>query len=552
MKSYSNTILSGRDARQLARAQAYLFDEPRYTLELISRLHNKGVNSAAVDELQAKALLNLGAHLLASESAQRIMQTDGASPSLIALLLEAGLAAGDHKNVRHWIAHAENNPKLRAALLEDLAQAAHLNNDNSLASRLYRELLAASPDNALYLTRLGAVQQKSGDMDDACDSYQQAIALQPDNAIAYNLLANVKRASEHTHHLPLLEQGLERCRSQSDTQVEGSALLHYALGKQHEDLGSTAQAFSHYALGAKAMRSTFFYSADAVAESFAVTRQHFNPIHNIGADELHEYNRCDQVAPVFILGMPRTGSTLIDRILSSHDQVNSMGELSCFKASMKRSVGFQGGEGFHRSFYQYHSTQIDYADIGQRYLALASPDNVSGKPLRYFTDKYPLNFIDLGTIARALPNAQFIHTVRDPVAILWSNFKQIFTHGMYQHSYDLSECAHYIAEYLKMMDFWHQQFPGRILDVKYEDLVANTQQGVERMLSFLNLPWQDSCLQFHRQKTAVATASVSQVREPIYSRSVNGWQAYRDYLSPGIEYLTTQGIGSSIGGCNVF
>ncbi|MDC8832465.1 tetratricopeptide repeat-containing sulfotransferase family protein [Alteromonas gilva] len=541
----TDSQMTSRDSRQLARAQEYVFNEPRYALALLNRLLNKGHQTQSIYTTRAKAYLNMGAHLRAFDSAEQALQFGPLNASLVALQLEAALAVGDHKSVVRLIAQSLNDPSLSRLLQQDLAQAAHLNNQNELAEMLYLRLLKEAPDNALYLTRLGAIKQKLGDMTAATECYVKAVNYRPDYAIAYNLLANVARSSHGDNHLSLLQRGLSECGKEP----EGAALLNYALGKEYEDLNDPALAARHYAQGAAQMRSMFEYNSSAVADSFAITREHFTRHTTVNLPAASCLDADDMPTPVFIVGMPRTGSTLIERILSSHDEVVAMGELSSFKASMKGSVEYQGGDGFHRSFYQCNSAHINYAEIGRQYLELACP---AATYVRYFTDKYPLNFMDLGTIARALPNARFIHTVRDPGAILWSNYKQIFTHGMYQYSYDLNECAQYISHYQQLMQFWHQQFPGRILDVKYEELVGDIRSGVSRLLTFLDLPWQDKCLQFHQQKSAVATASVSQVREPVYTRSVSAWKHYSRFLSPGLDQLEAMGIAPEREPVNVY
>lgn len=520
-------------SKSLLKAQKYLFVNDEYCLTLVDRIIDKGEASSQVYELKAKCYLNLGCHLLAAECAEMAIKQGGANASLYTILLESRLNCSDHQSVEYLIEKLADSKALYDVLIEDVAQSAHLINHNTLAEKLYLKLLSTDSHNHLYLTRLGAIYQKMGDMDKAQVYYLSAIERSPKYAIAYNLLANVRKQTAQFNHIDLLKDAFERSQPSSDSY----ALIAYALGKEYEDLGEYTDSFMHYNAGAKAMRQHINFDIAKVKQAFSLTKEYF------ARDTVEPVLAVNSLSsktptPIFVLGMPRTGSTLIDRVLSSHSQVESLGELSCFKESMKRVTNFQGGEGFHHQFYRYSKGQVNFQKLGEIYQQLAKPVNANSC---YFIDKYPMNYMDLGTIAKALPHAKFINTIRDPMSTVFSNFKQIFTHGMYNYSYEQTECAQQTLYYRDLMTFWHKQFPGRILDVPYEAMVGNTEKQTRNLLNFLKLDWDENCLNFHKNKSSVATASVSQVRQPIYKSSVAGWKNYEQFLEPAQQVFSDQG-----------
>ncbi|MEH6584791.1 MAG: sulfotransferase, partial [Halioglobus sp.] len=310
---------------------------------------------------------------------------------------------------------------------------------------------------------------------------------------------------------------LERNES---TDIDTTA-AHYALAKELEDLGLYETAFEHLQTGAAQMRQRSNYSVERDRKLFTELQAWFTrSCHDVGPSEGEE-------GPVFILGMPRTGSTLTDRILSSHSEVESVGELMCFKRAVEELCGGQGQADFFVSFFGQASSELPYEDIGNRYREMLSP--LTGGE-RYFIDKMPMNYAFVGLIARALPGARFIHTVRNPMDTCFSNYKQMFGEGYYGYSYGLEELAEHYKLYRKLMEFWCQQLPGRIYDLQYEQLVAQPEAEVRKLLHWLDLDWQAGCMDFHKNAAAVNTASISQVRQPIYRGSVEKWRKFEAQL----------------------
>ena len=298
------------------------------------------------------------------------------------------------------------------------------------------------------------------------------------------------------------------------------AYLGYALGKEYEDTEQWQKAFETLCFGAAARgRVKSYRQQDSVnlVESL---------IHNYNDPEwLQDKVGYSSKEPIFIVGMPRTGTTIVERILGAHSDVYAAGELRQFTLAMGRA--FDAGRGpLFDPLQVKQSLSMDFKSLGEDYIAST---RIRTGHTRFFTDKLPLNFLYLGLIAKALPNAKIIHLMRNPMDTCWSNFKQMFG-DLFIYSYNLRDTAHYYVLYRKLMEHWHQLMPGRILDIEYETLVEDQENQTGRILEYCELPWQQACLDFHQNKDAVTTASSVQVRLPIYRSSLQHWRNFEPYL----------------------
>jgi len=510
--------------RYLARARNLMATEPFEALDAVHSLLDSGVETAEVHLLQAELLLGLGCGTFAAAAAEKALATGGDAMTCLRLMLKAHLTAFNRKPASAVIDRILALAPLDDDIRAEVAQGAHELHRYELAETLYAELLTAAPGNARAAINLGFARHKFGRMEEARQLYRQAVQVRPEATNALRLLADTRRQTVEDNDRQLIADTLARLTPGS----EDYATAQYALGKVEEDLKAYDAAFKAYATGAAIMRGKMPYSTGASRQAFETTKRWFDrPVRSAAP-------MTTGPQPVFVLGMPRTGSTLIDRILSSHPDVTSMGELGCFKEAMKVVTGYGGGEGFHEHFYSQRDRAIDLDRLGQLYVNAASPASFGG---RWFIDKYPMNFMDLGLMAEALPGARFIHTIRHPLDTVFGNFKQLFTLGFYHYSYDLQEAAEYYLLYHDLMAFWHERFPGRILDVVYEDNVAHPEGHARRMLDYLDLDWDERVLRFHENSAPVDTASLSQVRRPIYKTAVGHWQRYEQHLGPAIEIL---------------
>jgi hypothetical protein len=310
--------------------------------------------------------------------------------------------------------------------------------------------------------------------------------------------------------------------------------LHFALAKAYADLGRPQDEFERLLAGNKLKRSIVHYEETLVLSELDGARRVFSP----------EFMRKERgrgepsAKPIFIVGMPRSGTSLIEQILASHPQVFGAGELTCFERAIG-DVRSGIGEVSHGGVSRYPEIALQMSDdefqnLGGGYLAAIER---LAPTASHITDKMPTNFVFAGLIHLALPNATIIHTVRDPVDTCISCFSKLFTEGNF-HSYDLAELGRYYRHYHTLMAHWHQVLPpGRILDVVYEDIVADLEGAARRIVAHCGLPWDARCLDFHSTERIVRTASAAQVRRPIYANSVGRRRAYQSMLGPLLAEL---------------
>ncbi len=460
----------------------------------------------------------------------------------------------------------------RAAELEPHNADAHNNLGNALhaqgkleeAADAYRRALAERPDFAAAHKNLGNCLRELGDLEGALAQFQDALRLRPDYAEAYSGLGNVlktggrleeaRRAHEKAVELApkngMLHQQLAESKhfSAGDPQIAqmealvcdeaipetGRLALHFALGKAYADAGDDDRSFRHYLQGNALKRRQIPYDETSMLALLA-------GIERIFTREMMEA-RAGQgfpdPAPVFIIGMPRSGTSLVEQILASHPKVHGAGELKLFseaaagcKTAGGRPLRFPD-EAEALSAQQLQEIGKAYVE-GIRKLAPSS-DRV--------TDKMPWNFRYAGLIHLSLPRAKIIHVRRDPLDTCISCFTKLFTRGQ-PYSYDLGELGRYYKAYEKLMAHWRAALPsGVMLEVHYEDLAADLDGVARRLVAHCGLAWNDTCLSFHEHDRPVRTASAAQVRRPIYRSSIARWRAYREHLAP-----LTAALGIDIG-----
>lgn len=310
------------------------------------------------------------------------------------------------------------------------------------------------------------------------------------------------------------------------------AAINYALAKELEDLGNYEESVAVLDTGARAYRSTLNYDSDSELSAHEGIRSVFS---NETLDALAPGYHEEQ--PVFIVGMPRSGTTLVERILSSHNQLVSIGEFTEFP----RLYGIELQEQLSRDASRPPcdaSLDIDFRELGTAYCKAAR--ELAGESPG-FVDKLPYNFLYCGYILAALPNAKLIHLTRQPLDTCYATYKTLFF-GAYNFSYDLDELASYYISYHRHMAHWHAVMPGRILDVSYEALVREPEVQVRRITDWCGLPWEPSVLEFHRQEGPSMTASAMQVRQPVYTDSIDSWRRAEDRFGLLKDRLEAAGI----------
>jgi hypothetical protein len=311
--------------------------------------------------------------------------------------------------------------------------------------------------------------------------------------------------------------------------------LYYALAKEAEDVGEYEKSFKALAAGSRIRRSHLEYH---VGRDVAVLEDIRRCYASTDACTSGERYRDEQ--PIFIVGMPRTGTTLAERILAGHSQVTSAGELHDFSSELVKEIQRNSqGKPVAKDRIVQASLDVDFTRLGHNYVKAARQAVEPASP--QFIDKLPFNFLYCGLIHRALPKARIIHMVRDPMDTCYAIYKTLFGQA-YPFSYDLEELATYYIAYRKLMAHWHQVMPSQILDVAYEDVVADPEQQARRLVAHCGLDWEPECLEFHKSKAASTTASAVQVRQPLYSTSIQKWRNYEDQLAPLKARLAAAGL----------
>jgi tetratricopeptide (TPR) repeat protein len=428
--------------------------------------------------------------------------------------------------IEHAIEAGTKDPKVEDMIGGMLSQLG----DQARAKYWYSRAVKQTPDSAQFNSNLGSSLIFLGETDEAEIALDRALAANPAAAQAHWLKSSLRGATDHDH-LDVLERLMERFKSAP----EALSFLAYAAGKEYEDLGEWDNAFKCFVRGGAAKKEVIEYDEAREVEMFAAFRKTFTP-----EWVAQDFAGDPSPAPIFIIGQPRTGTTLVERITTAHSMVHSAGELQQFRLSINRHLEHLEGKviGPFSADHVRASGKVDPTFIGQAYLRSSS--NMQGD-LPRFVDKMPVNYMHVPLIAKALPNAKIIHLVRNPVDSCFSSFKQLFA-GAYYHSYTLEEMARHHLRYLQLMEYWRELLPGRFIDVEYEDVVANLEPNARRLIEHLELPWEDACLEFHTQDQAVTTASAVQVREKAHTRSVDRWREYESQLGPVLEILREGGV----------
>lgn len=366
-----------------------------------------------------------------------------------------------------------------------------------------------------------------GDTAGADAIFSRIIAVQPDSPQAHWGLSSSTKATDMSHIEQM--QGLQERRT---SDARGRAFYLYSIGKEHEDLQQWQAAFEAFSQGAAARRSTVDFDEPGEIAMFDYLQTHYT---RDWLDSLPDGN--PDSSPIFVLGQPRTGTTLVERIITSHSQVHSAGELQQLGLAVRRLSNYQNPRRFSVELFA-GARELEPAKIGGLYLQTSS--KMRGNTPR-FVDKLPQNYLMIPLILKALPNARIVHLVRDPMDACFASFKQLFADA-YLHSYDQLEMARHHARYHQLMQVWRERFPGQFFDISYEDTARDLEPNARALIEYLELPWEDACLDFHEQAGAVSTASAAQVREPAHTRSIGRWRRYETQLQPMHRSLEAAGI----------
>jgi tetratricopeptide (TPR) repeat protein len=394
------------------------------------------------------------------------------------------------------------------------------------AIELMRSAIAADGTNALYRSNLGELYRQTGDLAEARAAYETAIALKPREAVHHLSLADLKNFAEGDAHLAAME-GL--ARELASLPALAQIQLHFALAKAYDDLGRYDDGFRHLAHGNPLNRQQIAYDETQMHDTFERIQETFDRRlinAKAGAGDRSP-------APVFIVGMIRSGTTLIEQILASHPAVHGAGEVPDFSRLVHQ---LRTGPA---DSIEYPECVPSLSADRLRQLGASYSEGLRRRAPGAFriTDKMPSHFMYLGLIHLALPRARIIHVMRSPLDTCLSCYSKLFIQG--QHfTYDLGELGRYYRRYAGLMAHWRELLPpGRLLEINYEAVVADLETEAKKLVRFCGLPWDPRCLAFHETQRPVRTASAIQVRQPIYHTSQGRWHAYRDHLGPLIAAL---------------
>jgi tetratricopeptide (TPR) repeat protein len=454
----------------------------------------------------------------AADVLARAIRLDPRNPRYRAHLARCYVALNRRSDARTAARTAVELAPRDAHTIDTLGVVFSRTGDHADAIPLFERAVALDDGNPSYFFNLGAARQFSGDFDGAEVAYGRALTLDPGLHRAYSSLVQLKRATRERNHVAELEALFARVGDDADAKLN----IGHALAKELEDLGEYARAFEWLERATAAKRAAVKYDGAEDARLFAAAATTVRSVPRATASHLSE-------EPIFVIGMPRTGTTLVDRILSSHPDVTSAGELTDFALIVKRMTGTASDRVLDAETLAA-SAALDFASLGARYIDSTRPH--TGKTRR-FVDKMPLNFFYAALIHAALPNARIVCLRRNPMDACLSNVRQLFAtrFSYYDYSFDLLDTGRYYLQFDSLIATWRRALPAaRFIEVQYEALVADLERESRRLVAFCDLPWNDACLNFHANAAPVATASSVQVRSPIYTHSVDRWKRYGSKL----------------------
>tara|TARA_R110000744_G_scaffold9477_3_gene30255 strand:+ start:3704 stop:5293 length:1590 start_codon:yes stop_codon:yes gene_type:complete len=393
------------------------------------------------------------------------------------------------------------------------------------ALQLYIDLVQRGHKSASLFYNIATIERFLGNMPAAEAALNKAIEFNPQDYEAIALRSDIITQKTDNNHIKQLQDILH----QGIKEPKNSVKINYALAKELEDIGEYQASFRYLKAGADIRRKHMQYDAEKETQTIARVMQGFNQ-----SWRNNTAKGSSKQAPIFIIGLPRTGTTLVERILESHLEVTSAGELNNFATTLVDLCQRLKHETKDKSADLVGLSQnVDFDQLGRAYVTSIAELVPAEDRL---IDKMPLNFLYAGLIHQALPNAKIIHLRRHPLDTCYAIYKKLFKNS-YAFSYNLEEIANYYIAYDKLMQHWHELMPGVIYDIEYEQLVNNSEAETKRLLAFCDLPWQAQCLRFYDNKSASTTASAAQVRQPIYNHSVAKWRHYEKELVPLIQRL---------------
>jgi Flp pilus assembly protein TadD len=443
-----------------------------------------------------------------------------ARDNLGSALKQLGQFEGAEDIYRGTVGRNPFHVRARIGLAETLQEAGRL--DEALA--VFREALTIRPKDAELLYGLGVAMMEKGNLAEATELVRQALAVAPGMAKGWLLLTQVKRQTERDAELA----GMEAQHAKAPQDSLARMQLSFGLGKANDDLRDYGRAFDYFAEGNAIRRKGIDYDTAKTRAEFEAMKATFDK----AFFERHRPSEIADATPIFVVGMPRSGTTLVEQIIASHPAVYGAGELSILKTAVGKQFPLNMKGGFPQGIDGMPDKA--FAEAGEAYLDML---HARYPGFRHVTDKMPGNFLLVGFIHLMLPKAKIIHCARDAAATCLSIYKVHFRGDSHRYGYDLGELADFHNLYTDIMAHWRAVLPGVVHDVRYEDFVADQEGQTRALIAHLGLPWNDAVLSFHETDRPVRTASAAQVRQPMYQGSVDLWKRYGDRLKPLLDKL---------------
>ena len=390
------------------------------------------------------------------------------------------------------------------------------------AIKSYKKAIALKPDFAVANNNLGIAYLRKGDPKLASKFFENAITITPGYATAHHNLSGVKVYKEKDKQVSLIESLLiENNLSQKER-----IYLNFALAKAYEDLGNHKELFKHLNEGNRIRKKEMSNSIADSEEHNELIKLFFNS-NNINNIKL-TYRDSLPIRPIFIVGMPRSGTSLVEQIISSHHEVYGAGEVNNFHNIIMPIIEKHAlNENYNLKNDEFALIRKQYSNSLERFYANE----------KVITDKWILNFKTIGFILSAFPESKIVHLKRDARATCWSIYKHYFSDEGNRWAYDYQDLARFYKSYVGLMDYWHNLFPGKIYDISYEDLTSNQEKETRNLLKYCDLDWDENCLNFYTNTRAVKTASAVQVRNKMYQGSSDVWRKYSEHLKPLLDAL---------------
>ncbi len=509
--SVRNMMAEGRQYRAEQLCRAFLREHPKH-VEAMRLLADMGVRAGVLDD--AEFILESA---LEFEPDNRFARHD-----YVKVLYRRQRYAESLRQARLLLEAEPDNDEYRTSYANQCVAVS----DYDTALKIYDEVIDRVKDKHLLQLLRGHALKTIGDAAPAIEAYRLAYRAKPDFGDAFWSLANLK-----TYRFTESEVGqMIEAEGAPSTEREDRIHLCFALGKHFEDDEDFATAMQYYTRGNALKKEELRYDGERMTQHFDMQIRACNPAMLAAKQGLG----CAADDPIFIVGLPRAGSTLLEQILASHSQVDGTFELPNIPALAFRLAGRRNVDEEPRYpavLGELSAEQLE--SMGQAYL---DDTLIHRGSAPRFIDKMPNNFRHIGLIHLILPNARIIDARREPMACCFSSFKQLFSSGQ-EFTYGLREIGQYYRDYVRLMDHWDRVLPGKILRVQYEDTVADLESQVHRILEFCQLPFEQACVDFHQTRRSIRTASSEQVRQPIFTSGLEYWKAFDPWLGPLREAL---------------